>query len=179
MLLNSSMNFTVRENTYIFFALLLFWIPLPWLFAWISAIVIHEMCHYISVRILGGSVREIIVGFGGIQMRSDPMIRWKSLFAILSGPVGGSLPIFLGSIFPRLAICCWILSAYNLLPLSFLDGGHALRLLINKEKSMHFIEYCTLILLLFCTLYACVIWKIGYLPLTIVAVLWIRNRNRP
>ncbi len=179
MLLNNRINFTVKESAYILFVLLLFQVPLPWFFAWTIAVAIHELCHYMSVRILGGCVREITVGIGGVYMRSDPMTRWKSIFAILSGPIGGFMPVFLRNIFPRLAICCWLLSVYNLLPFSFLDGGHALQLLISKNKYIHFIEYGTLIMLFLGAVYACLIWNIGYLPLVIVTVLWLRNRNRP
>ena len=173
------MLIAVKPNTYIYLVLLLFFVPFPWLTAWLAAAAFHEFCHWLAVRMLGGRICRLTVGLGGAVMESDPLTAGKNLFSVLCGPVGGFLLVLLGRWLPRVAICSWVLSVYNLLPLLPLDGGRALRILVRDEK--HFLVAEKVILLLLTATAICVtfVLRIGIFPLCIVGILWLKNRNSP
>ena len=121
----------IRPNTYIYIVLLLFLLPLKWLLAWCLAAGVHEGCHWLAVRLCGGEIYKITIGLSGAKMECSPMSAKKSLIAVLSGPVGGLVPILFARWIPRTALCCWLLTMYNLLPLLHLDGGRVIQILIG------------------------------------------------
>jgi len=179
MLHNDPVKFSVKANTYIYFVLLLFIIPIPWLFAWVTAVLLHELGHYFAIRIIGGKIYQITVGIGGMDMQTSPLADWAHLIAILSGPIGGFLPVLFAQQMPRLAVCCWILSLYNLLPLLPLDGGRALEILFGKRKIFYTLQKILLAMLLGGAIYAAIFLKLGILPLAIIGALCARNRKIP
>ena len=104
------MGITIRPQIYIFLAVLLLFIPFSWLSAWLIAVIFHELCHIGAVYISGGKILSVTIGTNGICMDSTPLTEGKRLFSILCGPLGGLFPVVLSRYFPRLAICCWILT---------------------------------------------------------------------
>ncbi len=173
------MQISVRPQVYIFLVALLLLVPLPWLTAWLIAVLFHELCHIWAVCLFGGEILGITIGTNGICMDSTPLTEGKRLFSVLCGPIGGLLPAFLGSWFPRLAICCWVLSVYNLLPFLPLDGGRALQILIKKQKHFIWSERICLGILTAMALYGTLKLQLGLLPLLLVLLFWIRNRKIP
>lgn len=173
------MQVTVKPNTYIFLVLLLFFVPMPWLAAWMLAVFFHEFCHWIAVRLCGGEIHQLSIGLGGANMQSSALTDGKRLFSVLSGPVGGLVLVFVGRWFPRVAICSWLLSVYNLLPLLPLDGGHALQIMLRNEKPFFIAEKFFLAFLTMGAVYASFFLHLGALPLVVVSVLWLKNRKRP
>ena len=171
------MKLTVKPSTYIFVVLLLLILPVQWVVAWLLAMAFHEMSHYLAVRFVGGQVYSLLIGLGGLIMECSPITNKKQLIAVLAGPLGGFLLIFLGKWFPRLAICSWILSAYNLLPILPLDGGRVLQMLLGRRLFVC-VELAFLILISAGAIY-CLICLQEIFPLLIAAGLWLRNRNRP
>ena len=170
-------KFEIRPGTYIYIVLLLFFVPLKWLFAWLFATGFHEVCHWLAVRLCDGDVYSITVGLGGAKMKCSPMSNKKRLFAVLSGPIGGLFLVLFARWIPRTALCSWLLSVYNLLPLSYLDGGNALKILVGKKA--FFLQKIFLILLSIGAVYVSLILHFGILPLGIVVILWLKNRNTP
>ena len=173
------MRVTVKPNTYIYLAVLVFLIPFPWLIGWLTAVIFHEFCHWLAVRLCGGTVHKLTVGLGGANMETGPMTERKRLLAVLSGPVGGAFLVFLGRWFPRLAICSWVLTVYNLLPLLPLDGGRALQILIKQNRIYTAVECAVLFCLTAVALYASFALGFGALPMLIVGILWLKNRKSP
>jgi stage IV sporulation protein FB len=179
MVLKHADSITVKPYTYFYMALLLFFVPLQWLFAWLLALCVHELCHIAAVRLCGGTISHLTVDIGGMEMKTSPLTEWKRFVAILSGPVGGFLLIFLGRWFPRLALCSWMLSVYNLLPLHPLDGGRALQILLGDPDGFRLVEKIFLVILTVAALYAVFVLRLGVIPAAIVFVLWLRNRKIP
>ncbi len=173
------MHFTIKSTTYIYLAILLFLVPLPWFSAWLIAVVFHEFCHWSAVRLCGGEVFQLTVGLGSANMDCSVLPDGKRLVCVLSGPVGGFLLLFLGRWLPRVAICSWILSVYNLLPLLPLDGGRALRILIRQDVVFCRTQKLLLALMTIAAAYFMFSLHFGTLPLVIVGVLWHKNRKRP
>ncbi len=173
------MPISVRPQVYIFMVLLLLLVPLPWLSAWLVAVLFHELCHICAVYLSGGKILGATIGANGICMDSTPLTEGKRLVSILCGPLGGLLPVLLGKWFPRVAICCWVLSVYNLLPFLPLDGGRALQMLIKNEKHYTWLERFCLGILTVLALYGTLFYRLGFLPIIIVGLFWVRNRKFP
>jgi len=167
----------VKPNIYIYIALLLFLIPLKWLLAWFLAAGFHEACHYLAVKLCGGEIYSITIGISGAKMECTSMSKKRRLLCVLSGPAGGLLLIISGRWLPRVAICSWLLSFYNLMPLLSLDGGRALEILIGSKAIT--VQQIFLFLLGSGAFYLFLIQNFGLLPLGIVLILWLKNRNNP
>ncbi len=173
------MKISVKPQVYVFFVALLLLVPLPWLSAWLVAIVFHELCHICAVYLSGGKIFRLKIGENGICMDSTPLTEGKRLFCILCGPLGGLLPVLLSQWLPRIAICCWVLSIYNLLPFLPLDGGRALHILIKKQEHFLLCEKICLGLFTALALYGTFFLHLGPLPVVVVVLFWIRNRKFP
>lgn len=171
-------NFCVKPNTYIYLVVLIFLIPLKWLIAWIIAMTVHEACHWLSVKLCGGKIHSLKIGVGGAKMQCSNLPKWLRLVCILSGPLGGLLPILLARFFPRVAFCCIMLSAYNLLPVLPLDGGRALELLLGNPL-FSYIEWAFVLFVLFLCCYGAFALKLGVLPLIIVVAVLLKCRKSP
>lgn len=172
------MKVSIKPNTYIFVVLLLLLLPIEWVVAWLLAIAFHELGHYLTVKLLGGQVYQLTIGLGGADMECSTLPDRKRLLAILGGPLGGILLIFLGKWLPRLAICSFILSIYNLFPMLPLDGGRALQIVL-RERAFYLIERLFLLAVSLGAVYCVVRLQFWLLPTLIVAGIWVRNRKRP
>lgn len=115
----------------IFFAMSLLLLPLRWIVAWSIAAVVHEVCHYLAVRVCGGAVSGIRVGATGARMDVGGLGHWQEVFCALAGPAGGIMLLSVARWFPRVAICALAQSLFNLLPVYPLDGGRAMRCAIR------------------------------------------------
>ncbi len=173
------MQISVKANTYIYLTVLLFLIPVRWIVGWLIAIVFHEFCHWIAVKLCGGNVQSLIISLGGAEMRCSNMTNGCRLLCILCGPVGGMFLILLRSCFPEIALCSFALSIYNLIPLLPLDGGHALRVLIKSQNVFFIMEKFVIMFLSIIALYSSFMLRLGVLPLAVVVGLWIKNRKTP
>ena len=167
----------IRPHTYIYIVVLLFLAPLKWILAWLLAAAFHEMCHIVAVKFCDGEIQRIIIGLGGTKIECSALNRSKSLLAVLSGPLGGLLPLLFARWIPRTAFCCWVLSIYNLLPLLHLDGGRAVEIVLGTKALI--IENLFLIFLSIGALYISCILHFGPLPLCVAAFLWLKKRNTP
>ena len=169
----------VDSRIYIFLAVLLFLIPLKWLAAWVTAICFHELMHVFVVKLYGGSIRNFSVDLGGANMECVALTEKAYLLSVLAGPIGGLTLVLFGRWLPRVAICSWFLSAYNLLPILPLDGGRALQILLQKHNSFDIFQKILLFMISILGIYLCFCAKLGVLPLVIVASLWVKNRKIP
>lgn len=108
-------------------AAMLLLLPLQWVLAAVLAACLHECCHYLAIRALGGEVYGLRLGFGGAKMEAAPLPPGKELVAALAGPVGSASLVVLSRWLPRLAVCGFVHCVFNLLPLFPFDGGRVLR----------------------------------------------------
>lgn len=159
-------------------------IPLPWLFAWTMAAVIHEVFHLLAVYLFRYSVLSVTIGAGGARIETDMMPGIKMTVCAMAGPVGGLLLLVFLRIAPRLALCGLIQSLYNLLPLSHLDGGRALYGIFislfqpeTAEQISVLIERVMIFALVIVAVYAFVVLRLGIIPVIFVSVLLFRNKK--
>ncbi len=111
----------------IFAAVILLVFPLNIVLAWVLAVVVHEVSHYIALRLCGVDVTGLSIGAAGINMETSGMSAKQEIICSLAGPFGGFCLLFFARWLPCSAICAFAHSIFNLLPLYPLDGGRALR----------------------------------------------------
>lgn len=119
-------NVSVRPGALILLAVMLLFLPLQWVGAFLTAAAFHEVCHLLAARILGYRFYHISIDISGARIELGPMSQRSEMLCAVAGPLGGILLLLLTPWFPRIAICSLVQSLYNLLPIYPLDGGRAL-----------------------------------------------------
>lgn len=155
-------------------------LPVRLVLAWLLAVAVHECSHYIALRLCNIDVQSVAVSTGGIKMQVAPMTVWKEIVCALAGPIGGFLLLLMGRWLPRAALCGFIHSCFNLLPIGTLDGSVALRamlILMFGEKtgnlSHRYISCVLTILLALMLICVCFRFDLPLLPAAVLATLLI------
>lgn len=121
----------ISPGAYLLLAGMLLLLPLPWLCAMIIAATVHELGHMVAIWLLCGHRSGIRIGAYGARISLPDMARWKEAVCALAGPIAGLCLLLLGRWVPRTAVMALGQSVYNLLPIYPLDGGRALRSLLE------------------------------------------------
>lgn len=157
-------------------------IPLDWLLAWITAIVVHECCHCFALMICGKNIDRFRIDIHGMQIHTTNLTQWEQLFCTFAGPGGALLLLLVSGIWPKLAICGFLQSIYNCLPLLPLDGGKILRCLLSMFLSdgtvrviMLYISRVFQIVFFLLCLVSMMFLNMGALPLVFAVCLWVRT----
>ncbi len=172
----------IFPDFYIFLAVSLVLLPLQWLGAWLLALVIHELCHYICLKVCGVRVYSVAVSCKGIFMRTDSISYGKEALCAYAGPIGALLVLLFARYVPRTAICTLLLSSYNLLPLYPMDGGRGLHSVLRKlfaeetaDRIEGYTETAVLIVICGAAVYAVAKLGLGLLPAAVALMLLWRN----
>ena len=118
-------------GSYFLLMLLLLLLPFQWMCAGAIAICFHEICHYFAIKILAENSPGVRFYSYGARMPLPEMRRGRELLCALAGPAGGVILMVFHTVFPKLAFCAMVQTAYNLLPIYPLDGGRALRCVLE------------------------------------------------
>ena len=147
-------------------------LPLQWLIAAFLAASVHELGHYLALRLCRVPVHGVRIGVVGMRMLVGDMGRWQNLICALAGPIAGLSLLLLSQWLPRTAVCACIQSAYNLLPVYPLDGGRCLycicRIFLPEDYSeiiFRIMENLILFFLFIGTVAICFHFKTGIVPL--------------
>lgn len=173
------------SNTFVLFlALCLLTVPVRWILGWVIASTVHEMFHYISLRCFGINVYRIRIGCGGAVMETGALTAIEETVCSLAGPIGGAFLLLLSKWLPCTAICAFLQSLFNLLPVSPLDGGRAFRKLVCMaigstagKKLCFVVEMLCLSMLIAGSLVLLIHYSMGPVPLLVMISLYFRNRQ--
>lgn len=176
MALEQSKDFLRIEWTFaVYISALILLVPLPLSVSWIIAVLVHELSHYLALCLCGVEVFRLRLRYFGVLMDTGPMTKKQELLCALAGPCGGFFLLFCRRWFPHIAICAFIQSLYNLMPMFSMDGGRALRCALTSLygddrgiKISKTIHYATGILLGISILYLA--WRLNVGVVTIIFV---------
>lgn len=146
-------------------ALMILVLPMKWILSATLAVIIHELGHYTALRLCGVEVMGIRVSTGSVRMRVDRMKPWQEAVCALSGPLAGFSLLLFSRLLPRAAVCGFVHSLYNLLPIYPLDGGRVIRSLGLSKAGCRIIEGVCVIGILIAGVYGCLVLKLGAIPI--------------
>jgi len=175
------MKIIVKPDAYFFCALVLLLLPLQWIPAILLSSAIHELFHYVALRLCGEQVYALTIGAGGAVMDTTGLSNRKGIICTLAGPASCMFVLLFYRWFPRTCLCSVIHSLYNLLPVFPLDGGRAMRCLA-QGLSGHpglavLIENTTLVLIALSAVYAACILELGVLPLLFACMMVVKAKK--
>lgn len=178
------MSLFISSGCCILLAWMILVLPLQWIMPAMAAAFIHEVCHYAAILLCTGRTTGIGLYSFAARIELPQMGRGKELICALAGPIGGLALWFLSPWFPRFALCALVQSVYNMLPVYPLDGGRALRCLLQLLISpvyvdviCVFIQWLTIGALLLLSAYGAFVLHMGLLPLLAVVILAFRTHN--
>ena len=179
-----SRNNTVSGGALIALALAVLILPLRWLMAGAAAAAFHEGCHWAAIRLCGGKAVRLHIGGRGMRMAVEELSPGKELICALAGPVGSLLLLLTARLFPAVAVCAALQSAYNLLPIYPLDGGRALRCAVRlflpvkmADKVSVWTERLCLAAILAGAAYAVIWLRLGLMPLLLAAMIFAKKNS--
>lgn len=155
--------------------LLILLLPMRWIVAAAIAAFLHELGHCIALKLFGGSFHRIKIGISGAVIEASGLTPGAEIMCLLAGPLAGLLPMITVRLFPTIAICGLVQSAYNLIPVYPLDGGRILRLFIlmhgGTNKLFYLIEYFAILLLLLLCIYVQLRFRCSFLLFFVIFLL--------
>ena len=179
----TKIQWNATPTLYIIIAISLLTLPIRWVAAWFLAVAVHESAHYIALRSMGCSVFSVVLGAAGVKMNTVQLNGWKEVLCSAAGPLMSLSLGFLGSIFPRLALCGFAQGIYNLLPIYPMDGGRILNGILGRfrfgKAVGRAVEVSVLLGLWILAIYGWLHLSLGPLPLVLFALMLLRTRKIP
>ena len=154
----------------------LFLLPLQWIVAWFVAVTVHELGHFVAVRLTGGKVISARVTWYGMVMDTYLLYRWQEVLSALAGPVASLLLVLGAKFFPRVALCGLTQGIYNLLPLYPLDGGRVLYQFLKTKRQRKIVQVALLGLFGVLSAFLAIRFSLGLLPC--LCFVWLLFKSR-
>ncbi len=159
-------------------------IPWRWALAWFAATGVHELFHYIAIRICRAKIWQIHVGMSGVIIKTDTMLPQQELLCAIAGPVGSGFMLMFLRVFPEIAICGCFQCVFNLLPVYPNDGGRVIKAVLDNcfepetaVKAVFLVNHAVFLLLLVFGIYIWIRFSTGLLPVLCVLLLWLKTKK--
>lgn len=158
-------------------------LPLKLVIAWIISVFVHELFHYIALKICGIQVFAIKIGLWGTKMETESLSNGEEIFCAIAGPIGGFCLLVFVRIFPLLAVLGCLHSIYNLIPIFPLDGGRVIHCIISRYTSKSEIikiwyDRVVILVLLLLSIILSLRLSLGLMPIVLVAIIAFRNGKK-
>ena len=176
-------NVNFRSDFLLWFATCILIVPIKWLFCWIAAVAVHELSHYIVLKLYRVKIYSITIHLNGAAIETEPMAKKIEIISALAGPLGGLCLLLTSKCIPLVAICAFCQSVYNLLPIYPLDGGRILRCCLLNHfgdvRGVLFYDRIELLVLIFCSILSIGFsWIIrSFIPVLFLLVLIFRSKH--
>ena len=125
------MTITVEYSLYITLAVAFLLIPTHLILSWVCAVFVHELGHYITLRMLKVPIISITLSVRGIKMETGNVLPREELLSAAAGPLCSVLLLLTRDYLPFIAFCGMVQGGVNLVPILPLDGGRILRSFID------------------------------------------------
>lgn len=167
-----------------FCALLLLTVPIRWLLATFTGVLIHELCHITAVYLCGKKITQIQIGVSGAQILTGALTGWQEFVCLAAGPIGSLSLICFFPWLPLTAFMGCVQGLFNLLPVFPLDGGRMVFCLLRAvfdihmaQKIMNGIEICVFAALSGLCILVCFVLRMGIFPLLILVSLFVQGQS--
>ena len=141
----------ISPGVFVALCTLLFVFPVEWIISWMIAAAIHELSHYIALRICAVRIYSVYIKLYGARITTEPTSTWKECIAAIAGPASGTVLILAARNFPQIALCAFLQTCLNLIPIKEFDGGRiincCLRLIFHQsfaDRASTTLEYISL-----------------------------------
>ena len=124
---NNCLRVRVHSGMFLRVALLLMVLPLRWILCFSLAAALHELGHLCALKMLKVRIFEIRIDVTGAVIETGETTHMQELIAAAAGPFAGALTCVTARCFPLLALCAFVQTAYNLIPIYPFDGGRICR----------------------------------------------------
>lgn len=101
-------------------------LPFRWIIAWMIAVSVHEIGHYLALRALKIPVYTVSIRLSGVYLQTAPMTAMQEAFVAAAGPIFSFMLVGLARWIPHTACCAFFHLIFNMLPFSTFDGGRVL-----------------------------------------------------
>ena len=136
----NSIKFRITPGAFFVSAVMLFCIPAGKLVNMLLAVTVHEMGHIIAIMLFGGKIKGVILGVGGLEIKSDT--RYVSALGeciiALSGIFANLLCFTACEIFFKrhdFGIFCLLFAVLNSVPVCGFDVYRALEAMLPFKAS--------------------------------------------
>ena len=123
-------------------------LPIHWVIAWFTAVLIHEAGHLLALKLLHVSIQRITLGLNGARIETGYISSQSEIISALAGPAAGLCCLLVSRIVPLLAMFGFFQSIYNLLPIPEFDGGRVLRAVLYRILPQHKADYINQLILI-------------------------------
>ncbi|MCQ2418891.1 MAG: hypothetical protein MJ085_03800 [Clostridia bacterium] len=120
--------------------LLAYCLPPGIFFPFLLAAGLHETAHIVLCKLLHVKIKAFSLSASGAELTADFKTYLQELLCISAGPAVNFLCVLLFFRFAYFALFSLLLGLYNSLPLSSLDGGRLLHILLLRLCSFSFAE---------------------------------------
>lgn len=157
-------------------------IPPPWLLAWFIAVLVHELGHYMGLKLLEIDISAIIIKMSGVYMQTASMTIRQELLVAVMGPLFSLVLVLFARWIPRTAICALLHFTFNLLPLCGYDGERIIRCFLDcflpdrcVMAILRWVRTVVFALLSVLSVMLAVVLKWGMLPIIGAIVVFLRG----
>lgn len=128
---------SVHVSSRFFFlcAVSVLFLPLKWLLGFAVAVTVHELSHYLALRMQKIPIYSVKISDCGVNIATEILTRKQEFLAAIAGPTGGLLFMLATHRLPYISVCALIQSLYNLLPIGNSDGARALTCLLDRYQN--------------------------------------------